>query len=86
MKYKFEFIEHQQITTKFLWNDGIHLYTGKPILCQNFVKSVSNFFQKRFFFNRPSHSVDHTIDFEIKTERPSTLVEEKIYFDYFIRL
>ena len=25
MKYNFEFIDHEQITTKFLWNDGIHL-------------------------------------------------------------
>ena len=26
MKFNFEFINHQQITTKFLWNDGIHRY------------------------------------------------------------
>ena len=45
MKYNFEFIDRQQITTKFLWNDGIHLLdTGKSILGQNFVNSVSNFF------------------------------------------
>ena len=25
MKYNFEFIDHQQITTKFLWNDDINL-------------------------------------------------------------
>ena len=25
MKYNFEFIDHEQITTKFLLNDGIHL-------------------------------------------------------------
>ena len=25
IKYNFEFIDHQQITAKFLWNDGIHL-------------------------------------------------------------
>ena len=25
MKCNFEFIDHQQITTKFLGNDGIHL-------------------------------------------------------------
>ena len=30
MKYNFEFIDHLQITTKFLKNDGIHLLdTGK---------------------------------------------------------
>ena len=48
LKYNFEFIDHQQITTKFLWNDGIHLLdTGKSILGQNFVSRVSNFcFQK----------------------------------------
>ena len=45
MKYNFEFIDRQQITTKFLWNDGIHLLdTGKSILGQNLVNSVSNFF------------------------------------------
>ena len=45
MKYNFEFIDRQQITTKFLWNDGIHLLdTGKSILGQNFVNRVSNFF------------------------------------------
>ena len=39
MKYNFEFIDHEQITTKFLWNDGIHLLdTGKSILDQEFCK------------------------------------------------
>ena len=33
--------------------------------------------QKRFFFNGSSLSGDHTIDFEIKTKRPSTVVENK---------
>ena len=48
MKYNFEFIDHQQITTKFLWNDGIHLLdTGKSILGQNFVNRVSNFFPQK---------------------------------------
>ena len=33
MKYSLEFIDHQQITTTFLWNNGIHLFvTGKSIL------------------------------------------------------
>ena len=36
MKYNFEFIDHQQITTKSLWNDGIHLLDArKSILGQN---------------------------------------------------
>ena len=79
MKYNFEFIDHLQITTKFLWNDGIHLLnTGKSILGQNFVNRVSNFFsQKRFFLNGSSLSGDHTIDFEIKNKRSSTVVENK---------
>ena len=48
MEYNFEFIDHQQITTQFLWKDGIHLLdTGKSILGQNFVNRASNFF---FFF------------------------------------
>ena len=39
MKCNFEFIDHEQITTKFLWNDGIHLLdTGKSILDQEFCK------------------------------------------------
>ena len=39
MKYNFEFIDHEQITIKFLWNDGIHLLDkGKPILDQEFCK------------------------------------------------
>ena len=55
MKHNFEFIDHEQKTTKFLWNDGIHLLdTGKSILGQNFVNRVSNFFRKkRFFFMDP---------------------------------
>ena len=33
MKYNFEFIDHQQITNKCLWDHGIHLLdTGKSIL------------------------------------------------------
>ena len=48
MKYNFEFIDHQQITTKFLWNDGIYsLDTGKSILGQNFVNWVSNSFLQK---------------------------------------
>ena len=55
MKYNFELIDHEQITTKFLWNDGIHLLdTGKSILDQNFVNRVSNFFRKSdCFFTDP---------------------------------
>ena len=48
MKYSFEFIDHQQITTKFLWNDGMHLLdTGKSVLRQNFVNRVSKFFLQK---------------------------------------
>ena len=48
MKYNFEFIDHQQITTKFLWNNGIHLLdTGNSILGQNFVNAVCNFFLQK---------------------------------------
>ena len=79
MKYNFKFIDHEQITTKFLWNNGIHLLdTGKSILGQNLVNRVSNFFsQKQFFFNGSSLSGDHTINFEIEIKRPSTVVENK---------
>ena len=56
MKYNFEFISHQQITTKFLWNDGIHLLdTGISILGQNFVNRVSNFFPKNDSFLTDPH-------------------------------
>ena len=42
MKYNFEFINYQQITTKFIWNDSLHLLdTGKSILDQNFVNKVT---------------------------------------------
>ena len=45
VKCNFEFVDHQQITTKFLRNNGIHLLDiGKSILGQNFVNRVSNFF------------------------------------------
>ena len=38
MKYSFEFIDNEQITTKLLWNDNIHLLDrGKSTLAQNFV-------------------------------------------------
>ena len=48
MKYNFEFIDHQQITTKFLWNNGIHLLdTGNSVLGQNFVNAVCNFFLQK---------------------------------------
>ena len=56
MKYNFEFIDHQQITTKFLWNGGINLLdTGKSILGQNFVNRVSNFFRKNNSFLKDPH-------------------------------
>ena len=54
MEYNFEFIDHQQITTQFLWKDGIHLLdTGKSILGQNFVNRASNFFFFLFVFCKP---------------------------------
>ena len=56
MKHNFEFIDHEQITSKFLWNDGIHLLdTGKSILGQNFVNRVSNFFRKNDSFLTDPH-------------------------------
>ena len=56
MKNNFEFIDHEQTTTKFLWNDDIHLLdTGKSILGQNFVNRVSNFFLKNDSFLMDPH-------------------------------
>ena len=56
MKHKFEFIDHEQITSKFLWNDGIHLLdSGKSILGQNFLNRVSNFFRKNDSFLTDPH-------------------------------
>ena len=56
MKHNFEFIDHEQITSKFLWNDGIHLIdTNKSILGQNFVNRVSNFFRKKYSFLTDPH-------------------------------
>ena len=56
----------------------ISLHTGKSILSQNFVDRVSNFFLRKWlFFNGSSLSGDHDINFESKTERPSTVVENK---------
>ena len=77
MKYNFEFINHKQITTKFLWNDGIHLLdTGKSVLGQNFVNKVSNFFRKNNFHFR-----------QILRTKPNNLVQGKqLYFDYFEQL
>ena len=47
-----EFISHQQMTSKSLWNDGIHLLdTGKSILGQNFEDRASFFFFFSFFFS-----------------------------------
>ena len=55
MKHNFEFIDREQITSKFLWNDGIHLLdTGKSILSQNFVNRIRKFFRKNdSFFTDP---------------------------------
>ena len=51
MKRNFKFIDHEQITSKFLWNDDIYLLdTCKSILDQNFVNRVSNFFRKNDSF------------------------------------
>ena len=51
LKYNFEFIDHQEITTKFSWNDSIHLSdTYQPILGQNFLNRVSNSFCKNDSF------------------------------------
>ena len=47
MKHNFEFIDHEQIASRFLWNDGIHLLdTGKSILGENFANRVKNFFRR----------------------------------------
>ena len=38
LKYNFELIDHEQITTKPLWNDNIHLLDrDKSTLAQNFL-------------------------------------------------
>ena len=43
IKNDFEFIEHPQITTDYLWNDGTHLHdTGKPLLGETFINRVSH--------------------------------------------
>ena len=56
VKYNFEFIDHEQIAIKFLWNDDIHLLdTGKSILGQNFVIRVSNCFRKNDSFLTDAH-------------------------------
>ena len=56
MTHNFEFIDHEQITSKFLLNDGIHLLdTGKSVLGQNFVNRVSNFFRKSDSFLMDPH-------------------------------
>ena len=48
IKYNFEFIDHQEITAKFLWNDGIHsLDTGELLLGQHFVNRVTKFFLQK---------------------------------------
>ena len=47
-KYNFQFIDHEQINTNFLWNDDIHLLDiGKSMLGQNIVNRVSNFFSAK---------------------------------------
>ena len=56
MKYNFEFIDYQQLTIKFLWNDDIHLLdTGKSLLGQNFISRASNFFCKNDSFLTDLH-------------------------------
>ena len=56
IKHNFEFINHEQITSKLLWNDGIYLLdTGKSILGQNFVNRVSNSFRKSDSFLTDPH-------------------------------
>ena len=47
--------------------------TGKSILGQNFVNRVSNIFW--FFFN--GSLLDYTIDFDVQTEQPYAVVENK---------
>ena len=50
-KIFFEFIKHPQITTGYLWNDGIHLQdTGKSLLGLNFINRVSRFLCKNDSF------------------------------------
>ena len=55
-KNNFEFIEHPQINTDYLWNDLIHLQdTGKSLLGQNFMNRVSRFFCKNDSFLTSPH-------------------------------
>ena len=71
-----EFISHQQMTSKSLWNDGIHLLdTGKSILGQNFEDRASFFSflflrNDSFLTNRHFQETIRTIDFEFKTKWP----------------
>ena len=62
-----EFIEHHQITTDYLWNDGIHLLgTGKSLLSQNVIIGSVDSYAKMIifstFFNGSSLPGDHTIE------------------------
>ena len=43
------------------------------------------FFEKMIFFNGSSLSGDHTMDFEIKIERPSAFVESKFTLTVFCK-
>ena len=55
-KILFEFIEYPQITTDYLWNDGIHLEdTGKWLLGQNFINRESRFLCKNDSFLTGPH-------------------------------
>ena len=55
-KNNFEFIEHPQITTDYLWNDVIYLQdTGKSLTCQNLINRVSRFLCKINSFLKGHH-------------------------------
>ena len=55
-KNDFEFIEHPQITTDYLWNDVIHLQdTGKSLTCQKLINRVSRFLCKNDCFLKGHH-------------------------------
>ena len=80
-KNKFEFIEHPQITTDYLWNDGIHFQdTGKSLLCQNFINRVSRFF---FFFDESSLPGDHSIELETSTKASTVIISLYIGINFF---
>ena len=59
-KNNFEFIEHPQITTDYLWNDVIHLQdTGKSLTCQKLINRVSRFLSElTSWYNSNSSSTE----------------------------